>query len=252
MTAAALPAPDYLKVEAIFAGTWRVIARRPLAYLALSLAYGVGPIFLIWALTGVSPEALGTASVPVRAASMALFVLGDGLLSAGLARLTFDAGASLKDCFKAPVNQLATFLLLAVVIDTPPLALNLLSGAISHETSVGLAFYALRFAVGTTIAAFFTGAAPAALAEGLGWRGALARAAALTAGHRWRVALFFAAFFVLKVLGPFLLANWGLNALATQAPLTVAVFDAVIWNLLACALGVSSALIYTELKRLQA
>lgn len=251
MTAAALPAPDYLKVEAIFASTWRVIARRPLAYLILSLAYGVGPIFVIWALTGVSPEALGTASVPVRAASMALFVLGDGLLSAGLARLTFDEGARLRDCFKAPGRQLGTFLLLAVVIDTPPLALNLFSGWLSHETSVGLAFYALRFAVGTTIAAVLTGAAPAALAEGLSWRAALARAAALTAGHRWRVALFFAAFFVLKVLGPFLLANWGLNALAAQAPLAVAVFDAVIWNLLACALGVSSALIYTELKRLQ-
>jgi hypothetical protein len=259
---ASAPARGFLRVERIFADTYGVVRRHFRAYLILTLLCGVAPSLLISSLYGAAPGDLAATPLTARLAAMALFILGDAILSGALARMTFDdltaTPTSLGRQLGGLKGRLGTLLLAAAAVDVPILALNLFSQILAPDRATGLALYGLRFGVGVTLGAIWAGAGAAILAEGLSARDGLARAAQLTWGQRPRVALFFAAFFLLKVLGPYLLIDFGLHRLAALAgggPLlatAVALIGMTVWNLLACALGVATALIYVALRDLKA
>ena len=250
-----------LRVERIFAQTYGVIRRHAGAYLILTLLFGIAPGLLVSSLYGAPPGDLRAVPLGGKLSSMALFVLGDAALSGALARIAFDdmAGRAtgLGRSLGALRGRLIPLLLAAAAIDVPILALNLASQAVTHDPATGLALYGLRFGVGVTLGAIWAGAGAAILAETLSVRAGLARAADLTRGHRWRTALFFAAFFLLKVLGPYLLVEFGLQRIAalfgdgSGVQGFVALAAMTVWNLLACALGVSTALIYAALRDLK-
>ena len=251
-----------LRVEQVFADTWGVIRRHTALYFVLTLMFGVAPALLVSTLYGAALGDLRDTPMYARIGAMALFVLGDAALSGALARMAFDDRAGNALSLSRSLNSLRgrfwDLLLAAAAIDVPILALNLGSSLIAHDQAGGLALYALRFSVGVTLGAIWAGAGAAILCEGLSGRGGLMRAAALTRGHRARTGLFFAAFFILKVLGPYLLVDFGLQRLAAlagdgeAAAATVALAGVLVWNLLACALGISTALIYAMLKDLNA
>ena len=256
------PIGGFLRVERIFAGTYGVIRRHALTYLGLTLAFGVAPGLLVTWLYGAAPGDLAHTPLAARLSAMVLFVVGDAILSGALARMTFDDRAArpvtLLACLGATKGRMVALLLAAAAIDAPILTLNLISNAVTHDRALGLALYGLRFCVGVTLGAIWAGAGAAIIAEGLGARAGLMRAASLTKGQRPRTALFFAAFFLLKVLGPYLLVDFGLQRLAALFGDGVAVQTATalaamtVWNLLACALGISTTLIYAALKDLKA
>jgi hypothetical protein len=249
---------DFLRVERIFADTWSVVRSHASIYLILTLVFGVAPGLLITSLFGVPPGDLGQAPMGARILSMVLFVLGDAVLIGALAVVVFGhiAGrsVSLGQALAALRGRYWALLLAAAAIDVPMLVLNLSSSLMAASPATSLALYGVRFAVGITLGAVFAGAGAAILAEGLTARQGLIRAAALTRGQRPRTALFFAAFFLLKVLGPYLLIDFGLRSLAgllfdgPAAETALALAGLVVWNLLACALGISMALIYAALR----
>ena len=251
----------FLRVERIFSGTYGVIRRQAAAYFWLTLAFGVAPGLFVTCLYGAAPGDLGHTPLAGRLSAMALFVLGDAILSGALTRMAFDDAAGIKTsflrCTGAVKGRLITLLLAAAAIDVPMLTLNLVSNTITHDRALGLLLYGLRFCVGVTLGAIWCGAGTAIIAEGLDARGGLKRAAELTKGHRPRTALFFAAFFVLKVLGPYLLIDSGLDRLAVLlgngagVRTAAALIAMTVWNLLACALGISVALIYAALRELK-
>lgn len=246
-----------LRVEAIFADAWGVIRRHAALYLLLTLVCGVAPTLMVTALAGGPPGDMAQTPMAARIAAMALFVIGDAVLSGALAVAVFayldGRRAGLAESLAAVRARFAALLLAAAAIDAPMLALNFGSSLIAKDAATSLALYGVRFAIGTLLGAVFAGAAAAIVAEGLSARAGLARAAALTRGHRARTALFFAAFFLLKVLGPYLLVDLGLARLGEVAGGgaaiggAVAVAGVVVWNLLACSLGVGMALIYAAL-----
>jgi hypothetical protein len=258
----AAASPDgRLRVERIFADTYALILRHGAPYLALTLLFGVGPSLLISSLCGLPPGDLSAAPLGMKLASMGLFILGDAVLGGALAQLVFDdlAGrpGALTSALGAARRGFWPLLVTAAAIDTPILLLNLASNAAPHDAATMLTLYGLRFCFAMTLGAVWAGAAAAVAAEpGLSGLAALKRAARLTTGHRKRTALFFAAFFILKVLGPYLLVEVGLQHLAAWlgngagVRTACALAGMLVWNLLACALGVSGALIYAALRRL--
>ncbi len=261
--APATPAPDFLRIERVFALTWEVAARHFIPYAALTLAFGVGPMLLAAALLGMDPQDLGAARPEQRLVAMVLFVIGDALLWATLARLTLDdlegRPTGLRRALAIPPGQLGPLLALTALLDCPPLALNLISGMVAHgDGRLTMLLYAGRFLVGMSLLAVFGCAIVVMMVERLSIGATLARTARLTEGSRLRIGLFFAAFFVFKVLGPYLISNWGLQGALAAAPagwesqvrLAVGIASTVVWNGLASALGVSAALIYAELKRI--
>lgn len=249
---------DFLRVERVFADTWAVIRSHAWIYLVLTLVFGVAPGLLITSLFGVPPENMGQAPLPARILSMALFVLGDAVLIGALAAVVFahiaGRSVSLGQAVAVLRGRYGALLLAAAAIDVPMLLLNLASSLIAADPASSLALYGVRFAVGIMLGAVFAGAGAAILAEGLTGRQGLVRAAALTRGQRPRTALFFAAFFLLKVLGPYLLIDFGLRSLTGMfldgpaAETALALAGVLVWNLLACALGISMALIYAALR----
>jgi hypothetical protein len=253
------PPSGALRVERIFADSWAVIRRHTWLYVTLTLIFGVAPGLAITSLYGAAPGDIAQTPMAARITAMALFVVGDAVLSGALAIAVFAhlAGrtASLSEALGGLRGRWSALLLAAAAIDTPILALNLLSSLIASDPATGLALYGLRFAVGTLLGAIFAGAGAAIMAEGLDARRGLARAAKLTRGQRPRTALFFASFFLLKVLGPYLLIDFALRRLAQLllegpvAETAVALAGLLVWNLLACALGVAMALIYVALRR---
>jgi len=248
----------FLRVERIFTDSWAVIRRHAWLYLILTLLFGVAPGLLITSLYGAPPGDLSQAPMIARILSMVLFVLGDAVLIGALSAAVFAhlAGGriSVTQALAAVRGRYRALLLAAAAIDVPMLTLNLVSSLIAADPATSLALYGVRFAVGISLGAVFAGAGAAILAEGLTARQGLARAAALTRGQRPRTALFFAAFFLLKVLGPYLLIDFGLRGLAGvffEGPAVqtgLALAGLLVWNLLACALGISMALIYVALR----
>lgn len=246
-----------LRVEAVFAGVWSVVRRHAGLYLILTLVCGVAPTLAITSAFGAPPGDLGQTPLSARVGSMMLFVIGDAVLSGALAVAAFahldGRRAGLGESLFALRGRMIALLLAAAAIDVPMLAMNLASSLIATDAATSLALYGVRFAIGTLLGAVFAGAAAAIVAEGLTARQGLARAAALTRSNRARTALFFAAFFLLKVLGPYLLIDLGLARLAMLAgdgpaiQSAIGVAGVVVWNLLACSLGVGMALIYASL-----
>jgi hypothetical protein len=245
---AAPTATDALRADRLFAATYAVIARRCATYLALVLAFGVAPTAIACALFDLTPAQLGLAAPGVRIVSMLLFVLGDAALGGALARLALEDRPTLVRTLRFSPRSWLALLGVAACLDIPMLGLNLVSGLITHDPTVGLALYGLRFAVGVALGALWCGAAAVVVMEGRSAPAALARALALTRGRRGDLALFTAAFFILKVLGPYLLIDLGLQALSPWLPGAVLAWGGVlIWNLLACTLGVATALAFERL-----
>ncbi len=244
---------DFLRVESVFARTYDFVRRQAGLYLLLVLALGVAPSLLVSWMTGTPPGDLRGASLTGRIGSMALFVVSDAALCALLAKATLDGlvgrPVSLSSALDIAPDRIWPLLAVTAAVDAPILSLNLASSLITQDPALGLVLYGLRFAVGVSLGAVWCGAGAIVLVDGLGPMAALRRAAALTAGHRWRVALFFAAFFLLKVLGPYMALEWGLRWLAPDG-LAGGVAATVVWNVLACALGVATTLIYADLTRL--
>ena len=252
-----------LRVEQIFVRTWTLAARHWPTYGVLTFAFGVGPILLAAALLGMNPTDIGAAAPGQRAFAMGIFFLGDVVLWASLARMTLAAVAGaavgVRQSLAVPRTQWLTVFLLVGLFDIPSLGINLATGMIAHDETTGYILYGCRFVLGMAQLALFGCATAIQVREGGGVGHALARSLDLTRGNRWRIALYFTVFFILKVMGPYLLAFSlfdHLQTLATgawEAPvrLVLGIVSTMLWNILCCALSLSSALIYADLLRLR-
>ena len=257
-------APEGLRVEQIFVRTWTLAIRHWRTYLVLTTLFAMGPTLLAAAVLRVDPQDLGALPPAQRALTMLFFLLGDIVLWPVLARMTLDAlrdnPVSVTRSMAVPRAQWLSVILLVALFDVPSLCINLVGGMVAQAYNIGLQLYALRFVIGMAQLALFGAATAILMREGGGVIHALKRSLELTRGQRWRIALFFTVFFILKVMGPYLLAYCVIDTLvasaahgpwAAEVRLGTGIASSLLWNALCCALSLSAALIYADLLRLK-
>jgi hypothetical protein len=256
--------PDGLRVDQIFVRTWTIAARHWRTYLVLTTLFAMGPMMLAAAILRVDPQDLGGLPPNQRVVSMVIYLIGDIVLWPVLALMTLDAlrgrPVSVARSLAVPRAQWPSVILLVALFDVPSLGINLAAGVVGEAYNIGLWLYGARFVIGMAQLSLFGAATAILMREGGGVMHALKRSLSLTLGHRWKIAVFFTAFFILKVFGPFFLAycvfDWIVAATthgpwAAQVRLGSGIASTLLWNALCCALSLSSALIYADLLRLK-